>query len=404
MDDSKNDPQQLSLFSSLDTYAQEHWHGMPEFMLEDLEPRYQLTVSFASRTDRDKFAALVGQKISDLTRSIWFPAAEIDHAVDKKYITDNGNARLRFPIYIPSKGRAAFCLTMRVLDSFGIDYYVIVEAQEYSDYANTIRKDRLLVLDPAYQDKYDYCDTFGGTKPRGSGPARNMAWDHAVAAGAPWHWVIDDNLHGFYRFNRNLKIPVADATILRCIEDFALRYDNLAMCGPNYEMFVKRKQIVPPFILNTRIYSCNLIRCDLPFRWRARYNEDTDLSLRILKAGWCTVLFNAFLQYKAKTQLYPGGNTDTLYLEGTRAKTAMLVDLHPDVASFATKFNNDDHYLQERVHHHVNYSGFRQRLRLRPDVNLPHGINEYDMKIISSESGTGDFVYRGVFGTRRRKP
>jgi len=28
-----------------------------------------------------------------------------------------------------------------------------------------------------------------------------------------------------------------------------------------------------------------LIRNDIPYRWRAKYNEDTDLSLRVLKDG-----------------------------------------------------------------------------------------------------------------------
>ena len=62
-------------------------------------------------------------------------------------------------------------------------------------------------------------------------------------------------------------------------------------------MFVPRKSAdLPPFKANTRIYSCILIDNALPFRWRGRYNEDTDLSLRVLKAGLCTIQFNAFLR------------------------------------------------------------------------------------------------------------
>ena len=44
---------------------------------------------------------------------------------------------------------------------------------------------------------------------------------------------------------------------------------------------------------HSRIYSCNLIRTDIPYRWRGRYNEDTILSLDILRGGHCTLLFNA---------------------------------------------------------------------------------------------------------------
>ena len=73
-------------------------------------------------------------------------------------------------------------------------------------------------------------------------------------------------------------------------------------------MFANRKENhASPFTLNTRIYSCNLIKNSVRFRWRGRYNEDTDLSLRMLKAGLCTDLFNAFLQDKETTLTMRGG-------------------------------------------------------------------------------------------------
>ena len=56
------------------------------------------------------------------------------------------------------------------------------------------------------------------------------------------------------------------------MEDFVLRYKNIAMAGPQYTMFVtdRSANTYPPFTVNTRIYSCNLIRNDVPFRWRGR--------------------------------------------------------------------------------------------------------------------------------------
>jgi hypothetical protein len=103
--------------------------------------------------------------------------------------------------------------------------------------------------------------------------------------------------------------------------------------------------------MNTRIYSCNLIRNDVPFRWRGRYNEDTDLSLRLLKAGYCTVQFNAFLQGKLNTQSVKGGcNTDFYSREGTQPKSDMQVRLHPDVSRITFRFG--------RYHHFVDYRRF----------------------------------------------
>jgi hypothetical protein len=283
--------------------------------------------------------------------------------------------RPQFPVYIPSKGRADSRFTMRHFDLMGVPYRVIVEEPEFPLYAEVIDRAKLLVLDPAYRREYDTCDEVGDRKGSGPGPARNFAWDHAAAEGAKWHWVVDDNIKGFFRYNHNLKVPVSDGTIFNAMEDFVLRYKNVAMAGPNYFMFCSRKEgNQPPFVLNTRIYSCNLIRNDVPFRWRGRYNEDTDLSLRMLKASWTTVLFNAFLQNKVPTQTVRGGNTDEFYAtEGTLPKSRMIARLHPDVARVVWRF--------QRWHHYVDYSGFTQRLARRDDITVLAGTDNYGMRL-----------------------
>ena len=164
----------------------------------------------------------------------------------------------------------------------GVPYRIVVEEQQYADYAAVIDAAKILVLDPAYQRDYSTCDDVGDAKSKGSGPARNFIWDHAKASGAEWHWIMDDNIQSFYRLNRNTKIQMKDGTFFRIMEDFCLRYQTVALAGPHYEHFVLRREKCEPFELNTRIYSCNLIRNDVPFRWRGRYNEDTILSLDML--------------------------------------------------------------------------------------------------------------------------
>lgn len=281
----------------------------------------------------------------------------------------------RFPIYIPSKGRADTRITIRYLQSMGVPFKVVVEEQEYEAYAAHLPKESLLILDPEYQRQYETCDELGDTKSKGPGPARNFAWDHSISLGAEYHWVMDDNIFGWYRLNKNRKNFFADGTCFRIMEDFTYRYCNAAMSGPAYEGLTPRREKHPPFILNTRIYSCNLIRNDVPFRWRGRYNEDTDLSLKMLKAGWCTIQFFAILQQKVATQRIQGGNTEEFYRhEGTLAKSQMMRDLHPDVARLVWKFN--------RWHHHVDYRPFKSNaLRRREGVVIGDGINEYGMSL-----------------------
>lgn len=271
------------------------------------------------------------------------------------------------PIYIVSKGRWESRLTSKALHRYGCPHYIVVEEEEYASYESSVDSSAtLLILDKSYQRDYDTCDRLGDSKSKGPGAARNFAWDHAVASGADWHWVMDDNIRGFRRLHNSLRVAVSDATIFKCMEDFCQRYDNVAMGGPNYTGFAKG--IRPPFVKNTRIYSCNLIRNDTPYRWRGRYNEDTDLSLRMLKDKWCTISFNAFLQDKQLTQTMKGGNTDAFYAkEGTYNKSIMQVKLHPDVSRLAWKFN--------RWHHHVDYRPFKETaLRLREGL----AFDDYD--------------------------
>lgn len=278
-----------------------------------------------------------------------------------------------YPIYIVSKGRADTRMTARALEQIGVPYHIVIEEQEYDQYAAVIDAKKILVLDKKYQRHYDTFDDLGLTKSVGPGAARNFAWDHSIANGFAWHWVMDDNIRHFFRLHKNKRIRVGDGTIFRCMEDFVQRYENVGMAGPNYAMFAPERDKLPPFVTNTRIYSCNLIRNDLPLRWRGRYNEDTDLSLRMLKAGWCTVQFNAFLQQKIQTQKIKGGNTAEFYAkEGTYNKSKMQVEMHPDISRMTHRFG--------RVHHYVDYRGFKKlRLRLREDLELPAGTNDYGM-------------------------
>lgn len=280
----------------------------------------------------------------------------------------------RFPLYIPSKSRAETATTPRFLDSINVPYRLVVEQQQYAEYAEHFPADKLLILDKTFQDNYNTFDDLGDSKSKGPGAARNFIWEHSISEGHDWHWVMDDNITLFARLHKNQRIPVGDGTIFHAMEDFVLRYENIAMAGPQYWMFAPSRSKLPPFVVGTRIYSCNLIRNDVPFRWRGRYNEDTDLSLVMLKAGWQTVQFNAFLQYKLTTQTLGGGNTEAFYAgEGTLPKSQMLVDMHPDVAKLVWKFG--------RWHHHVNYNPYKDIPLIKRKEFVEPAENPYKFKL-----------------------
>jgi hypothetical protein len=282
----------------------------------------------------------------------------------------------KHPVYIVSKGRWDSRLTSKALEHMGVPYKIVVEDQEYKNYADVISPHKILVLPTSYLDEYDTCDNLGRSKSVGAGAARNFVWDHATSTGAERHWVMDDNFDAFHRFNRNMKNEVDSGTIFPLMEMFVDRYENVPIAGPNYYNFCKVTDAVPPFVVNTRIYSCLLIKNDIPYRWRGRYNEDTDLCLRVLKDGYCTIQFNAFLAGKVTTQRMSGGNTADFYaLEGTMAKSQMLADLHPDVAEVVWRFN--------RWHHKVNYKPFKNnKLIKKQNLDIKDQVNNYGMVLV----------------------
>ena len=287
--------------------------------------------------------------------------------------------RNRQPIYIISKSRWHNFTTPGALDACGVDYYVVVEESQYSEYVNVLGEDKVLILPQKYLDEYDTFDDVGEARSKGPGAARNFCWDHAIETGFTWHWVMDDNIKEFLRFNNNMRVRAESGSIFRAAEDFVDRYENIAISGLQYRMFCAPLSPLPPYALNTRIYSCLLINNSAPFRWRGRYNEDTDLSLRALKAGWCTLQFNAFLCDKLVTQALTGGNTEAFYAhEGTTNKSTMLRDMHPDVARVAMKYG--------RVHHYVDYGPFKNNALVLKDefkdMSDKPKINNYGMELI----------------------
>ena len=329
----------------------EHWRGMPSFEVDDQTAYQSLVVHFRNPKDREDFARLLRRNLSDRTKSVWWPREEIDRITDKRFRAEK-KLNPRYPMYVISKGRWESCLTPKALDRMEVPYRLVVEPQERDEYAAVVDPRKILVLPFSNLGK-------------GSIPVRNWVWEHSVREGYARHWILDDNIQQFYRFWRNSTPPVLCGNMFRAMEDFADRYENVVLAGPQYYMFIWRKAVYPPYVLNTRVYSCILVRNDVypkGRRWRGRYNEDTDLWLRVLKDGWCTVQFKAFLQHKIPTMKMKGGNTDELYAgEGRLEMAKSLQRQHPDCVKVVRKFG--------RWQHSVDYRRFK-RNRLKPKGDL----------------------------------
>ena len=133
----------------------------------------------------------------------------------------------KYPVYIISKGRSEKCLTARELNEMKVPYKIVVEPQEYNDYASIWGEGNLI-------------RTPFSNLGNGSIPVRNFVLKLSRDAGDKRHWILDDNIEGFHRLHLNEKYKVADGTIFSCIEDFSDRYENIGISGMNFHSFCKK--------------------------------------------------------------------------------------------------------------------------------------------------------------------
>lgn len=246
----------------------------------------------------------------------------------------------------------------------GVPFYLVIEEQEYDKYAAQFGENCLLVLPFSNQGSVI--------------PARNWIKEHATNTEYKRHWQLDDNIRYFKRRWKAKRLYCDAGIALQIVEDFTDRYENIAISGLNYVMFVPDRRKHRPFVLNCRVYSCSLILNSLSYKWRGRYNEDADLCLQVLSGGWCTVLFNAFLACKLWTMQMSGGNTDELYQDDGRVNMARSLErLWPGVVETKRRFQRPQHVV------HDSWKKFDTPLIRRKDIdwdNLPK-IDEYGMKL-----------------------
>lgn len=330
--------------------------NMPEYMNDDhpVETNPTYMVKFPADEDREHLGELLGMKITSTTRSVWYPHKPEHRHTGLMYVVDEV-IQPKYPVYILSKGRYETRHTSKTLEEMKVDYKIVVEPQEYDLYSANISKDKILILPDEYLNKN-----------QGGIPARNFIWQHSVDNGHKAHWIIDDNIEGFFRWNRNKKLPIKSGLCFKYIEDYFDACENVAQCGIQYTSFYPEISLRRPlYIPNTRIYSCILQKndVDLEERWRGKYNEDTDLSLRLLKKGYSTLLFQNFLCGKKATLSVKGGNSQIYSGDGLQKKLDSLIAQHPDVVRGTVRFS--------KVHHQVDYRPFKDNKIIYKDITFP---------------------------------
>jgi len=289
----------------------------------------------------------------------------------------------RYPVYVPTKGRAKSALTIKTMRKYRTPFVIVVEEPEvelYRKWVDDIDYGELLVLPWVGNDatRKAFCEE-REIENGGLIAVRNWIKERSLARGEKRHWQLDDNIRMFRMWYKKNRIPCEPSLALRACEEFVDRYENVAIAGLNYEMFCVPGINVPPFYLNVHVYSCSLILNEIPHRWRLAYNDDTDICLQVLSDGWCTVLLNAFMATKAKTMSLKGGNTDDLYQGDGRAKMSRALErMWPGIVTTERRYGRPAHCVKNQ------WRQFDTPLKRREDIDwkaIENGRGKFSTKV-----------------------
>jgi hypothetical protein len=225
----------------------------------------------------------------------------------------------------------------------------VIEKEDHADYVMNnpvVTHDRFLILPKSNQ---------------GIAYARNFCKDHATEEGHCYHWQIDDNIKRFKKRVAGTNMIKSPFVILEEAEDYVLKHKNIGIAGLKHACFAfaAREELG----INQQIYTCMLINNMIDKRWRSGCVEDTDYSMQILTAGYCTVLFNRLIMDKATTMSQSGGNTEISYAGDGRLKRAEgLQKLWPDIFKLGTRKDGSTKVNPSRI-----WKGFKQRPILKDE-------------------------------------
>ena len=228
---------------------------------------------------------------------------------------------VKYPIYVPSKGRADVKLTTKALDDVDLVYYVFVVPQDADAYLKEYNKHQVVVMKKDNQ---------------GIGYVRNACKEHSISIGADYHWQVDDNIKDFRVREDGKNVVKNTRNVFAAAEHYMSHFDNIGIGSLSHTIFAFAKNT--HVSINRQAYSCVLVNNSLNIWYRHDCIEDTDYSLQVLDKGYCTILFNKLLMGKAATGQYKGGNTDTVHAgDGRLIRSKKLQEYWPGAFKLVKK-------------------------------------------------------------------
>lgn len=253
---------------------------------------------------------------------------------------------MKYPIYIPSKGRASpeNAKLIALLDQSRLDYTIFVEPQDEYAYRGAFGRASFVVLPD---------------NDRGLGYSRQRLLEHARSKGWAWYWHLDDDIAAFHSVENGRIKDCSPIQALEYAEDLAGTIQGLAMLGLDFRQFAWSAR--GDFSLNRSVWVATLVNTATGLDYDATIpaKSDVDFLVKHLVAGWDSALIHRYaigtpIMGKSKV-----GGMVKAYAEGKGEVAARLLsDRYPSVIE--TKPSRDGRGLNIKI----NWKHFKRPPRL----------------------------------------
>lgn len=279
------------------------------------------------------------------------------------------NTGIKYPINILSYGRYNENKTSKFLLKCKIEHYIFVENCEYdlyiNEYYNKLNQEEQNLVNIINTNNDFHLLNLGGS------PVRNYIldfWLNRNFKDIDRIWLLDDNINYYNRYNKGNKNKIYSDLIFSSIEKYIESYDNVGVCSHNLNNHINAEESRPIIVKNGKHYSSMLLLTDKQFRFKHKYNEDVLISIDYIVSGKLNFCFNHLLFDKDTSGTERGGNTDTIYKNGSNEGYIDKYDyLYNELKKMydlqLIKINGDfDKFIQckkkagKDKHHLINYS------------------------------------------------
>jgi len=233
--------------------------------------------------------------------------------------------KLQYPICIVSKDRHDTCTTHKLLEYEGVKWFYMVEPQDYKSYVDRFGENKVVNIEQ--NDKGIYY-------------VRNYCIEWSKKNGFDRHWQVDDDLRSLhYRPMNNLKgtrnrtrieNPTKMLSYIEGISNKCVNYGAGCLTHDGFA-FSKKNDID----VNKMIYCFQLINNLIKARYQPKTSEDVDFSVRILKEGFVTMVFNKYSFCTPSSGTLKGGcNSSVDYqktgnIDGRKLRNLKLCQTYP---------------------------------------------------------------------------